>query len=546
VPELFYEVFEFLYYDPTIPQVDPHTQPLDADFPDLGASILHSSWDAGDLALAFKAGVYGGRANFDRVKAGRAPGGWINWGHDHNDDMSFWLFGKGAWLAPEALGYTAGNNVAATYKANQSAYHNSLLVDGQGQLGDARVSDTNWNNPWFFNRETGPLLTPVGTADYAITGGRGAALFDAALGISRWDRVLVLARNRYVLVRDDVQAAAAHAFDWNCHFSDGATVDIPSGWVQGVNKSGQSLGVRVLSPSAWTATTGSQTAQLMNLADPDGQTAWVRVRPSTAAAQAQFLMALVPVATASWAQRMTINALDSTDTGAGAVMAPGSPLEERWIFARAGSEGKVAGDLALAGALAGVAARNAAGAPVRAALFGAGRISDQGGARELLSSLSARAIEIDLQGVNLAVSGDGIADFRAYAPAASSVTLNGRAVTANFESGMVTYPYKAPPPPPPPPPPDAGTPDAGAIPPPDGGLSVADAGADAGPATPDAGTPPLDAGIVSNPPPPASPIDAGSPAIAAASFAGGCSTGAPAGWLAMCVALALSTRRRRR
>src|SRR5207237_10533545 len=150
--------------------------------------------------------------------------------------------------------------------------------------------------------------------------------------------------------------------------------------------------------SPWTATTGSQTATLMNLADADAQTSWVRVRPSTSAPQAQFLMALLPVTTASWAQRTTINALDSTDTGAGAIVAPGSLLHERWIFSRAGSEGKVAGDLALAGALAGVAGRNSAGAPVRAALFGAGRISEQGGARELLSSQSAQAIEVDLQG----------------------------------------------------------------------------------------------------------------------------------------------------
>jgi hypothetical protein len=157
----------------------------------------------------------------------------------------------------------------------------------------------------------------------------------------------------------------------------------------------------------------------MNLADPDGQTSWVQVRPSTSAAQAQFLMALVPVATASWAQRMQIDALDSSDTSAGAVMAPGSLLEER-------------------------------------------------------SSQSARAIEIDLQGATLSVTGDGIADFHAYAPSAASGTVNGLAVAANFESGMVTYPYKAPPP-------DAGVPDAGSL---DAGVPdavVADAGAvDAG------------------------------------------------------------------
>jgi hypothetical protein len=529
LPELFYDVFEFLYYDPTIPLADPHAQPLDAAFPDLGAAVLHSSWDAGDLVVGFKAGVYGGRANFDRVKAAVAPGGWICWGHDHNDDLSFWLYGRGAWLAPEALGYDASNNTSATYKANQTAYHNALLVDGQGQLGDVRVSDTNWNNPWFFNRNDGVLVSPIGTADYAIAGGRGAALFDASLGISRWDRLLVLARKRYLLVHDDIQATAAHTFDWISHFSDGATVDTASGWVQGVGKSGQSLGVRVLSPAAWTATTGSQTAALMNLADPDGQTAWVRVRPAAAAAQAQFLMALMPVATTSWAQRTRVDALDSNDVGAGAVVAPGSLLEERWIFSRAGAEAKVAGDLSLTGSLAGVAARNGAGAHVRAALFGAGRIFDQSGARELLSSTSARAIEADQQGSILAVTGDGVADFHAYAPSAASVMLNGTAVAANFESGMVIYPRTVPPPP------DAGTPST------DGGSSPDAGDLDAG--NPDAGGTAPDGGNAIGTP---RQVDAGAPEIAAATVVAGCSTGASSGWIALAAVLLLACIRRRR
>ena len=49
----------------------------------------------------------------------------------------------------------------------------------------------------------------------------------------------------------------------------------------------------------------------------------------------------------------TIKALDSADQGAGIVLSPATALEERWIFARAGSEAKAAGDLVLTGALLG-------------------------------------------------------------------------------------------------------------------------------------------------------------------------------------------------
>ena len=518
LPEVLYNVFEFIYYDPSIAPTDPHTLPLDGFFLDIGAAALHSTWDPGDFALGFKAAVYGGNVNFARLqKQGSPAGGWINWGHDHNDDMSFWLYGNGTWLAPEAMGYDAGSTANYTNLANQSAYHNSMLVDGQGQLGDIRNSDSNWNNSWFFSRVSRPLITPSGTADYAIAAAQGAGLFASTLGISRWDRYAVLARNRYALIRDDLESSAVHAYDWICHFQDGASVDTASGWVQGIGKNGMSLGVRVLSPAQWTATTGSQTAQLMQNFDPDGQTSWVRVRPATNVASTSFLTALMPVATSSWPSRTRVDALEASDRGAGAVVAPGSILEERWIFTRAGTD-KSAGDLVLSGALAGMAGRDAAGTPVRAVLFGAGSIRDQNGGRLLLSSTSANAIQVNTVGQTLAVTGDGIADFHAYAPTATTATLNGLAVQATFEAGMVTFPGGT-----------GGGSDGGCgncMPPP----------ADGGTPPTDGGTPPTDGGT-SNEGSHSSYVP-----VAHGCSQGGGETGS---WLGTLGALALASRRRR-
>src|SRR5207253_1151960 len=186
--------------------------------------------------------------------------------------------------------------------------------------------------------------------------------------------------------------------------------------------------------------------------------------------------------------------------GAGAVVSPGSSLEERWIFARAGTPGKAAGDLVLTGSQAGMAARDAAGSPVRAALFGPGSIADQSGGRMLLSTQSASAIEAKLAGATLSVTGNPVRDFQAYAPGASAVTLNGVSVSATFAGGLVTYPGVIAPPPPPG---DAGTPDAGAL-----DAGGADGGpADSGhpgdlcgncqPASDGGANPPLDAGTMS-------------------------------------------------
>jgi hypothetical protein len=318
-------------------------------------------------------------------------------------------------------------NTGYSARANETQYHNGILVDGNGELGDVRSSDTEWNNAWFYERDAVPLIEPASTIDYAVTGGRGASLYDPALGLTRFDRVLVLARNRYALVHDDLTASTARTFDWLCHFSDGANVDTASGWVQGIDKNGMSLGVRVVSPASWTATTGAQSANLTLLFEADGSIAYVKVRPASASSSQQFLTALMPVATGQWGGRPVVTALTDAEPGAGMVVAPGSALEERWIFARAGGDGKAASGLALTASLVGMAAYNH-GQVQRSFVVGAGKLSDQNGTRELLSTHTARALEADLQGTSLVVSGDGIRDFRAYAPDASQVIVNGRSV----------------------------------------------------------------------------------------------------------------------
>jgi hypothetical protein len=295
-------------------------------------------------------------------------------------------------------------------------------------------------------------------------------------------------------------------------------VDTGTGWLQGIAKNGQSLGVRVIAPAQWSATTGAQTAALMSKFDPDGSTAWARVRPSIAAAETQFLTALVPASQAAWSSRPAIAALQAEDSGAGAVIAPGSALEERWIFGRPGVAAKAAGDLQLSSALAGMAARSA-GRPSRALLVGPGSLSDQGGARLLLSSESARSLEVDLQGATLVATGDAVADFRAYAPGATAATLNGASVAVSFEGDVLVYAGGA-----------VATPDAG-TPAPDGGAGVGV------PPSTDGGTP---FGSVA---------DGGAPGVALSGLSGGrcggCAGGGAASlWTAIAGLALLRTRRR--
>jgi len=151
-------------------------------------------------------------------------------------------------------------------------------------------------------------------------------------------------------------------------------------------------------------------------------------------------------------------------------------------------------------------------------------------------------IEADLQGTTLVVSGDGISDFRAYAPATTAIRINGQPASATLLDGVVIYPAL-----PPPPPPDAGTPDAGT---PDTGDPGSDGGtytdggtigpidSDPGDLEPDGGTAQPDGGFAVGPPP-----------TSGSSFPHGgfgCSSGGAAMGLEVGVLLALAGLRRRR
>jgi len=156
-------------------------------------------------------------------------------------------------------------------------------------------------------------------------------------------------------------------------------------------------------------------------------------------------------------------------------------------------------------------------------------------------------IEADLQGTTLVVSGDGISDFRAYAPATTAIRINGQPASATLLDGVVIYPALPPPPPPDAGTPDAGTPDAGT---PDTGDPGSDGGtytdggtigpidSDPGDLEPDGGTAQPDGGFAVGPPP-----------TSGSSFPHGgfgCSSGGAAMGLEVGVLLALAGLRRRR
>jgi hypothetical protein len=423
-PETARQIFEFLFYDPAVPAADLDAEPLDWYGQDLQAAVFRSGWEKGSLLFALKSGPYGGVTAAGQIQAGNPDFPRVNFGHDHADDNGFYLYGNGAWLAPEASGYYIGHADSPGPQANKTVFHNSLLVNGQGQLGEGvrASSDASSSYDWFFQRQGG-IPFQASTAHHAYAVAEGAKLYPPSMGLTRFDRHALFLDRRFVVLRDVVSATSAKDFDWLVHVMDGATRE--GSWLKGASKNGQVLGVAVVSPAAFSFTTTAQSPAKIEKLDADGAVTALTVRPSTPAASVTFLTALVPTTAAGWASRPQVRALDAAQPSAGLEVVEGTRVA-RAIFNDLPSGVRRAGGLELEGLAGSVSVQD--GAPTRALLVQGRSIADAG--RTLLAIDGASdALEADGLGSDVVVvTGQLDGKVTAWAPRATRAFVNGREV----------------------------------------------------------------------------------------------------------------------
>jgi hypothetical protein len=423
-PESAQQILEYLFHDPAVPAADLAAEPLDWYGGDLQAVVFRSGWEKGSLLFAMKSGPYGGVTAAGEVQAGNPDFPRINFAHDHADDNGFYLYGGGAWLAPEASGYYIGHADSPGPQANKTVFHNSLLVNGQGQLGEGvrASSDASSSYAWFFQRQGGIPLQ-ASTAHHAYAVAEGAKLYPPAMGLTRFDRHALFLDRRVVVLRDVVSATSAKDFDWLVHVMDGATRE--GSWLKGAAKSGQVLGVAVVSPAAFSVTTTPQSPAKIDKLDPDGSVTAVLVRPSTPAAEVTFLTALVPTTAAGWASRPQVRALDVAQPSAGLEVVEGARVS-RAIFNDLPAGVRDAGGLKLAGLAGAVSLQD--GEPTRALLV-QGRSLAAGGRTLLAVEGASDALEADgLGGDVIALTGQLEGQATVWAPRATRAFVNGREV----------------------------------------------------------------------------------------------------------------------
>ncbi|MFY0566036.1 DUF4962 domain-containing protein [Archangium lansingense] len=432
-PELNQRVFEFLFYDASLRAADLRALPLDWYGDNQQAAVFRGGWDKGSLLFALKNGPYGGMAGWHWLKSGMEPRGTLNISHDHADDNGFYLYGQGSWLAPEAPGYYIGHSGSPGPAANQTVFHNSLTIDGLGQLGEGvrDKSDSAASYSWYLDRKGGiPFFGSSEHFGYAI--GDGASLYASALGLRRWDRHALFLDRRWVVLRDVVQASKSHVYRWSCHFMNGATRE--GGWLHGRGENGQALGVAVVAPESFDVSFTEQRPVHIQKFNPTGFVVNAEVKPSTASANVTFLTALVPTTESTWASRPAVNALDARTPEAGLKVTEGTSTVYA-LFNDLPGQSREAGGLRLAG-LAGVV-RYEGTTPTRVLLVQGTSLSEA--SRTLISQPEAtQVLEADgLASDTLRLSGNGQGSPRIHAPHATRVLWNGVEVPFHREGDTV-------------------------------------------------------------------------------------------------------------
>jgi len=415
--DLYYLALEYIVFDPEVPESSRAAEPLDLRLPDQGAAVLRSGWAPGAAVVALKSGVMGGAGNFARVRDGGPPGPWLNVGHDHADDLGLWIYGNGTWLLPECPGY--GPEGARTDR------HNTILVDGEGQLGERRQGDDASTNDWFFRR-IGSLGPVSSTCHYAFARAEGAGLYREGLGVTGLSRFVALSREGRIVLRDEAQARGARTFEQLFHFSESARV--VDGGVSGIAADGSSLALRIVAPPDWRADFSRQSApKLSKDFDDDGSVELVRVRAARASARQVFLEVLEAAPDDAMPAPVRPLFTDTPEAGLEIARRDGT---ETWVF----SDQDIVriGDLAVSGSPA-VVLRDASGAIRRAVIVGPGRV--EAGGRVLLESPDEGAVEAEWSGSVVSVSGAARPELRVWAPPGASIVVTRGDGTATAVAG---------------------------------------------------------------------------------------------------------------
>jgi hypothetical protein len=174
-----------IWYDPSVQAVPPETLPTLHHFEDMGIVSTRTGWDGREALVVFKCGPFIGHEAIDDFSYD--PGG----GHVHPDAGHFIVFANNQWLIRDD-----------GYQDKWTDQHNTLLIDGSGQLGEGRT--------WFNGTECllakarPRIILASSNAGLDHIAGDVTAAYPKSAGLERFVRHLLFVKPDLLIVVDDI------------------------------------------------------------------------------------------------------------------------------------------------------------------------------------------------------------------------------------------------------------------------------------------------------------------------------------------------------
>lgn len=187
-----------VWFDARVCATPPQSLPTLRHFDDMGLVSARSDWSGDESLVVFKCGPYLGHKAVQEFTYD--PGG----SHVHPDANHFVLFGAGEWLMRDD-----------GYRAKWTGQHNTLLVDGRGQLGEGKQ--------WFQGAEAlavkarPRILRAVSSLALDQMSGDATEAYPRELGLRRYVRHLLYLKPDVLLVCDEVTTDQPRSLELRFH-----------------------------------------------------------------------------------------------------------------------------------------------------------------------------------------------------------------------------------------------------------------------------------------------------------------------------------------
>ena len=203
--------FSLLWDNPSLARGNMEKLPTTSFWPDIGFATMRTSWKDDAVAASFKCGPFGG---YDLNRFAQDNKTYVNVAHDDPDANEF-LIAMGGELLVKTDGYSE-------HKASRS--HNTILVNGFGQMSKGRPEGGQWSQPssspmtemgvitaW---RDAGDIVAVEGEASGSYLDYKDKKTGVSRPALDRYRRTFLWVKGGYILVLDDIRAPSAVDIDW--------------------------------------------------------------------------------------------------------------------------------------------------------------------------------------------------------------------------------------------------------------------------------------------------------------------------------------------